>query len=176
MPLKNSVIADFDSRRGLFHKVVGSLDLLSPSDTWDLSWGEPFLALSRNRKLWVRVFYEESLPITAERLRSEAERLRPHVSDEGRLILCIPESWARGLRYEAFSSDFSVSVWSYSYRAGGGVVAQEMSFQAESRKDQPSFVAVSQNSYSEEKLSSDEIRELTEIGVEMKRYTLKKAG
>ncbi|HRK62132.1 MAG TPA: hypothetical protein PLY88_06255 [Candidatus Omnitrophota bacterium] len=175
MPLKTSVVADFDSRRELFHKVVGSLNLLSPSDKWDLSWGEPFLALSRDRKLWVRIFYEESLPITAERLRAESDRLKPHISEGGRLVLCIPENWAQGLGHEGLSTDFPVRVWIYSHLADGRVVTRELDSVTEPKDSLASMVS-NQDRESEEKLSSDEIRELTEIGVELKRYALKKAG
>ncbi len=176
MPIKSPLIADFDSRRVLFHQVVESLNLLPSLKAWDLSWGEPFLALSPDRKLWVRVFYEESLPITIERLRIEAQRLRPHLIEGGQLVLCIPEIWAKGVSRKALQTDISARIWSYAQVPDRGVVMRELIHAevAESLPAEP-FAGAEQRE-KEEKLTSDEIRELTEMGVELKRYALKKAG
>ncbi len=176
MPIKSPLIADFDSRRVLFHQVVESLNLLPSLKAWDLSWGEPFLALSPDRKLWVRVFYEESLPITIERLRIEAERLKPHLVAGGQLVLCIPEIWSKGVSSRALQTDISARIWSYSQVPERGVVVREL-IHAETAERAPAEQPASpEPRQKEEKLTSDEIRELTEMGVELKRYTLKKAG
>lgn len=176
MPIKSPLIADFDSRRVLFHQVVESLNLLPSLKVWDLSWGEPFLALSPDRKLWVRVFYEESLPITIERLRIEADRLKPHLIAGGKLIFCIPEIWSQGVNRKVLQAEIPARVWSYMQASEQGVVIRELI-----DNEEPQIAAVPQDSWTEnrekeEKLSSDEIRELTEMGVELKRYAFKKAG
>lgn len=176
MSIRSPIITDFDSHRVLFHQVVEALNLLPSLDAWDLSWGEPFLALSPDRKLWVRVFYEESLPITIERLRTEADRLKPHLLGGGQLVLCIPEIWSKGVSRRALQTDVSAKIWSYTQLPEGGVVMRELP-NSEHAENTPQEQPASQPAgEKEEKLTSDEIRELTEMGVELKRYTLKKAG
>lgn len=176
MPVRTSLAADSDSRRCLFQSIVKALNLFPSQDSWDLKWGEPFIALSQDRKIWVRVFYREASPLSAERLEAEVRRLSPHIPKEGRLLLCLPDIWARKLRSGFSVKKHQAQLWSYTELPGRGVAVEGPdAIQPESglvlKESAPCSEAVG-----DEKLSFDEVRQLTEMGVEFKRYTLQKAG
>lgn len=170
--MKTAVIIDFDTRRVLFQKIVESLDLFPSMESWDLTWGEPFLAVTNDRSTWVRVFYEESLPGSAEKLKSEVERLLPHLTPGGELILCLPQSCETELQAMLSNSFPPVRVWSYSHAGNGSVFAHERGKEASKPPilEMGSAALLSSPAKLDQRLSADEVRELAEMGLELKRF------
>ena len=177
--MKTTLIVDFDTRRLLFQKIIVSLGRLPSREDWDLNWGEPFLAVSHNRQIWIRVFYEESLPVSPEKLKHEIERLQPHIPGGGELCLCVPQAW--GLSAEDLPEDVVLLVrfWSYAHSEKNLVHSHEtvrgQSFQLPSPGG---FAVVSRlaNPELDRRLSTDEVRELAEMGLALKRLSRNKVS
>ncbi len=173
--MKTALIVDFDTRRVLFQKIVESLRLLHAQEDWDLNWGEPFLAVTRDRRIWVRIFYEETLPVSAEKIKHEIERLKPHLPAEGELSLCVPQSW--GLNVESLPEEVisSARFWSYSNLENNTVFSNEwVRAQAAQPALKTGFMAPSVIAAELDfRLSSDEVRALAEMGLELKRLQRK---
>jgi|GEM_PF-3327299 len=178
--MKTAVIVDFDTRRVLFQKIVESLRILPFNEEWDLNWGEPFLAVTRDRRVWVRIFYEESMPVSVEKLKHEIERLKPHLSQGGEICVCLPKNSQLGIADLPMGAEVPVRLWNYSHLSGGEVTSDELI------KKKPPIVltlnktiqvesAASQTSASD-RLSSEEVRELAEMGLALKRFHLKLAS
>lgn len=176
MSVKPSIVTDFDSRRALFHAVIDALPVSLPRDAWDLKWGEPFIALSKDKKIWVRIFYQDALPITENRLKGEVERLRPHLTENGQLILCLPEAWDRQLKENFLPDGGAVRVWSYAPALNGDVSMREIPLRVLGELELCHSAVIRPDCELDEKLSTEEVRGLTELGVELKRYSLRKAG
>lgn len=171
--MKTAVIVDFDTRRILFQKIVGSLKLLPSIEDWDLNWGEPFIAVTKDRRVWVRVFYEESLPASAEKLKNEIERLKPHLPEDGELCVCVPRAW--GFDREDWSEQFSfrVRLWSYSSLGNGFISATEAvagPVAVVPAQVRETSVVKPMNQILDQRLDADEVRELAEMGVALKRF------
>lgn len=176
MSVEPLVVADFDSRRALFHAVVNALPVLPSRDAWDLKWGEPFIALSKDKKIWARIFYQDALPVTEKRLKGEVERLQPHLSENGQLILCLPEAWARQLKENFLPEGLLIRMWSYTAFPNGDISMREIPPRVLGESESYRSTVVRPDRELDEKLSTEEIRDLTELGVELKRYSLRKAG
>lgn len=180
--MKTAVVVDFDTRRVLFQKIVEALRLFPSMENWDLSWGEPYLAVTKDRRIWVRVFYEESMPSSVEKLKGEVERLAPHLKSGGEMILCLPQGCDLDLQ-EVFSvQSVPVRLWSYSGIAHGVVAVREVEKNTSLKGppivinptvDSERFVASGQT---DQRLSSAEVRQLAEMGLELKRFNLKQAS
>ncbi len=171
--MKTALIVDFDTRRVLFQKIVESLRRLPSKEDWDLNWGEPFLAVARDRRIWIRIFYEETLPVSPEKLKHEIDRLKPHLPEGGELCLCVPQSW--GLRSEDLPEDslFSVRFWNYSNLENSSVFSHEIvRGQAPGQFKQTGITArLDLKPETDHRLSSDEVRELAEMGLALKRLS-----
>lgn len=178
--MKTALIVDFDTRRVLFQKIVDSLRLLPSRGDWDLNWGEPFLAVSVDRRIWVRIFYEETLPVSIDKLKHEIERLKPHLAEGSKLCLCLPQSWGLGHAKLAESLDSNVRLWNYSSSENNAVIAHELirDQSVKLRQNETSEVIVQPVKEGKRaidyRLSLDEVRELAEMGLELKRRNFSK--
>ena len=177
--MKSTVSVDLDVRRGLFQKIVESLRLVTATEDWDLSWGDPFIAVTKNSQIWVRIFYEESYRPSVEKLRNEIDRLKPLIPQGGQLSLCFPQSWQMEDKDLPDLKLFPARYWSYNcLGSNGAVLAHEVvrGHKMETADcDYPTVAGLMAlpQSGSEQRLSSDEVRELADIGLELKRVCLK---
>ena len=179
--MKSVAIIDFDVRRGLFQKIVESLAVVTALEDWDLSWGDPFIAVTKNRQSWIRVFYEESYPPSVEKLKNEVDRLKPLIPQGGQLSLCFPQSWRVESKGLPDLELFPVRYWSYVFLGSNGTVsAHEVTSGHETETVACDYPAVAQGVMvlpqigSEKRLSAEEVRELAEMGLELKRVCLKR--
>ncbi len=176
--MKTAVIVDFDTRRVLFQKIVESLRILPTMEDWDLNWGEPFLAVTRDRRIWVRIFYDESMPVSVEKLQHEIERLTPHLSQGGEIYVCLPKSSGLGVEDLPAGMTVPVHLWNYSHLGGNAVVSHELAKKQVLAVNSPSpeVKSVCAQSQASERLSPEEVRGLAEIGLALKRFHLKQAS
>lgn len=161
-----------DSKQGFFYKIIKSLNFFENLEEWDLSWGEPFLAVSQDRRVWVRVFYEESLPVSPEKLQCEAERLKPHIPARGELLFCFPQSWKIEPKDLGRQMPFTLRLWSYSGACETAVFSREI---RKEEKRPVQVLAPEEGGQADlvERLSPEEVHELAEMGVAFKRYALR---
>ncbi len=172
--MKAVVAPDVDSQRLFFRKLIESLQLATSIKDWDLKWGEPFLAVTHDHQVWVRVFHEESGAITVERLEGEAQRLLPLLPKGGKLIFCLPESWGFNLNDLPELEAVSVRAWGYSGTAAAFSVSELLASPPVVKSEKKRTLAY--QSSESERLSTDEVRELAEIGLELKRFCFKQAS
>ena len=175
--MKENAVVDFDLRKVYFQKIVESLKLGPAPQDWDLNWGEPFIAVTKNRQVWVRIFYEETQPPSLEKLKNEVARLIPLLPPQGQLSLCFPRTWEVDRGNLPVSDSFLIRYWNYSpFERNGSLSVQEM-------MDTPASVIPSSSlkkatmpepfAVVDQRLNSDEVRELAEMGLALKRALLK---